>query len=702
MRVLIVDNQDSFTFNLAQLIGRAAGCDPLVVPNHERNWSGLIARREIEAVVISPGPGSPERPSDFGTCVDLIREATVPLLGVCLGHQGLAHAYGGRVVRAPVPMHGRVSSVTHDGGPLFERVPSPFHAVRYHSLCIDRESLPACLRVTATADDGVPMAVSHGSRLQFGVQFHPESAVAEFGERMVMNFLRIVAGSVRPSRRQIAVPARTMPGARNCTETESRVVSRTLDRWIHPELVFETLFEGSDYSFWLDSSSVIPGYSRFSIMGDASAPGDEVLLYRTSDHSLQTTCSRRPRTRRVQSLVHELRSRLRRPVLRDSSLPFDFQTGLVGFVGYEMRSEFGAPVTIQSTVPDAAFIDASRCLVFDHAERRVWMVARRGGSDPDPEPWFKRIGLALRKGLVGSDQKAPTRRRDRLVAVLADSPDQYFDKIRDCQAQLAAGESYQVCLSSVFSVECGTPPFDVYRELRARNPAPCAAFLQLGDFALLSSSPERFLQVSPDRVVCAKPIKGTAKRRTDPQADARLATWLRSDEKSRSENLMIVDLLRNDIGRVASTGSVHVPKLMDVESYATVHQLVSTVTGQLRQDLDCLDCLAAAFPGGSMTGAPKSRTMSIINRLEDRARGPYSGALGFLSYGDVMDLSIVIRTIVMEASRATVSSGGGIVALSEPQAEFDEMVLKARAPLQALAASSTGSPEGWILRYAEP
>ena len=702
-RVLIVDNQDSFTFNLSQLVAKVAHCDPLVIPNTDRRWREWIRRHAIEAIIISPGPGSPDRSTDFGICREVIQKSSVPLLGVCLGHQGLGYAYGARVVRAPTPMHGRLSTITHDGSALFAGIPRSFQVVRYHSLCLHRDSVPACLEITASTADGVPMALQHRARPQYGVQFHPESICAEFGERLIRNFLHIAPrapGKKSERRHPTASDASPLDPPQPHSEQPTAVVWRMLDRWIDPQFAFERLFARSKYCFWLDSSQVVPGYSRFSILGDAAGPDSAVLTYSTHDRRLRVLRQDTWKSERIESLLPHLRQRLARPVRLDASLPFEFQTGLVGVFGYELRNELGSPTNRVSPFPDAALIEVDRCVVFDHAEQEVFLIARSEHPARGAEPWFDRVSRTL--SAPPTERHEPRPAAGAVVATLADGPDRYRRKIRECQDELLAGESYEICLSSEFSARCRIAPYRAYRELRRLNPAPYAAYLRFGAFAVLSSSPERFLLVSADRTVSTKPIKGTCARGVNAEDDAKLAGWLRSDEKSRSENLMIVDLLRNDIGRVATTASIHVPKLMQVESFATVHQLVSTVTGRLRTDADSLDCLAAAFPGGSMTGAPKIRTMAIIDRLETRARGPYSGAIGYLSYGDRMHLNIVIRTIVMANSGVTVASGGGIVALSDPSDEFEEMVLKAYAPLRALAAASAGRADAWELRYATP
>ena len=274
---------------------------------------------------------------------------------------------------------------------------------------------------------------------------------------------------------------------------------------------------------------------------------------------------------------------------------------------------------------------------------------------------------------------------------------QYLADIERSQAELAAGESYEVCLTDQISTDASPDPFALYRRLRRSNPSPFAAFLRFGDTAIVSSSPERFLSVARDGAVQARPIKGTISRAEDPAEDAARRTELATDEKTRAEHLMIVDLLRNDLGRVSEIDSVRVPDLMVVEPYATVHQVVSTVTGQLEAGRSPVECVRNCFPGGSMTGAPKERTMEIIDELEDEARGVYSGAIGYFGVDGSVDLSIVIRTIVIRPGRTTIGAGGAIVMQSDPEEEFDEILLKARAPMSAIAKTVTGrgDEEAW-------
>jgi para-aminobenzoate synthetase component I len=395
------------------------------------------------------------------------------------------------------------------------------------------------------------------------------------------------------------------------------------------------------------------------------------------------------------SVLEQLRTELAATRVESSS--DGFALGWVGWIGYETRFEtMGVSRTQRSLYPEAAFLYLDRAIEFDHATRQVTLLAIE--DDPD---WREEVAEKLRVPEQSPDpEKSPDpeqlpvpeqlrvpERVEGPRAIWRDSDDVYLAKIRECQARIAAGDAYLLCLTNEVAVEATPDPVATYLRLRASSPTHHGALLRIGDVSLLSASPEQFLSVSPAGLIESRPIKGTRARGVDPGSDAALAQDLASSEKERAENLMIVDLMRNDIGGVSEIGSVEVPSLLQVESYAQVHQLVSTVRGQLATGLVPMDAVVACFPAGSMTGTPKSSATRILDQLEAAPRGIYSGVFGFFGLDGRVDLAVVIRSIVIDTSQATIGAGGGITALSDPDEELAEVKLKAAALLLALGAA---------------
>jgi para-aminobenzoate synthetase len=675
MRTLLIDNYDSFTFNLFHLLGEVNGDEPIVVRNDELTWDELTALR-VDNIVISPGPGHPGRERDVGVSLDALVRADVPVLGVCLGHQALAHISGGAIGNAPEVMHGRTSPIHHDGRGLFADIPQGFTAVRYHSLVVG--TVPAALRVTAWTPGQVVMGLEHRTRPLWGVQFHPESICTEHGRALMRNFRELT--------RTRRAPRHMRPQAAGV-----RVHHRAIERWCDPEIVFAARFGEREHAVWLDSSRAEPGLARFSFIGAPDGPLGQVVRYDVATRTL--TIERAGATEQSRENVLDYCERELARLRADApELPFDFTCGFAGYFGYELKADYGGELVHRSMLPDAALVFCDRVIAFDHEQRRVHLLALADANGAaDAEAWL----TAAERELAAPAPLAPLTPpvSGALSFTAREGRDAYLANIAACKHGILEGETYEVCLTTELHSDGAVDPLATYRALRARNPAPHAALLRLGDVSVLSSSPELFLRVDRERVVESKPIKGTAPRGVHPIEDAYRAAALRDDEKSRAENLMIVDLVRNDLGRVCALGSVEVPALMAVESYATVHQLVTTVQGRLRDDASAIDCIRAAFPGGSMTGAPKLRTMEIIDRLEAGPRGVYSGALGFLSVNGTADLSIVIRTLVASRHGLQIGAGGAIVAASDPDAEHDEMLLKARALLEAVGGELQAASE---------
>jgi len=721
MRTLLVDNHDSYTYNVFHLLASVSGEQPIVVDNDAVSWRAL-SRWDFDAIVLSPGPGSPRRWHDFCVCNDILRYSEIPVLGICLGHQGLGQLLAGKVTSAPEAMHGRLSRIRHEGSGLFAGIPQDFPVVRYHSLAISDMGPDG--RVTAWADDGVVMGIAHRRRPLWGVQFHPESVATEHGARLVENFYDLARrrrsprwrGAKRPPPAAAGdrAPSRFPPdggqeldgraGRRGGSGERSGLRLRTLPLEPETEPLFERLFGAAEHAFWLDSADAPTRLAQRSFLGASAGPARCVLEYDVESGTAIRRGAGPAETLRgsiFDLLDRELAGHALEPPQAD--LPPGLIGGFVGYLGYELKADCGSPNAHRSDMPDAVMMLANRLVAVDHVRRRTHLVALCHGDEAEAESWLEEAEAAVREVVAEPPEPATPRalaagpQAEHVSFECGRGRERYLADIERSQAELAAGESYEVCLTDQISTAAEPDPFDLYRLLRRRNPAPFAAYLKLGEVAVVSSSPERFLSVDRERRVEARPIKGTSPRSEDLAEDEALRAELTEDEKTYAEHLMIVDLLRNDLGRVCEVGSVGVPELMIVEDYATVHQLISTVSGTLAAGRTAAECARACFPGGSMTGAPKERTMEIIDELEDEARGVYSGAIGWFGIDGAMDLSIVIRTIVMRPGRTTIGAGGAIVMQSDPEDEFDEILLKARAPMAAIAEAATGSrsPEAW-------
>lgn len=418
--------------------------------------------------------------------------------------------------------------------------------------------------------------------------------------------------------------------------------------WEEPRRLFPD-FARRPYCVWLDSATT----GRYSIL--AAEPA-EIFRSKGSQVEIITPQSR---TALTGNPFAHLAGQLAR---WGTSSEHPFPTGAaIGYCAYDLKhftEKLPATAVDDVGLPDCWFGFYDELLVFDHREQQVWEIGGRRGATAWPQQACRSI--------TSSD----------FILRSNFTREEYCAAVRRAQEYIAAGDIYQVNLSQRFQCDLNASPVEVYRALRETNPAPYCAYLDIGEAQILSSSPECFLNLTGRHAV-TRPIKGTRPRAADPDE------LLRSP-KDNAELLMITDLERNDLGRVCEFGSVRVSELKRVETYATVHHLVSTVEGTLRPAVSHLDCLRACFPGGSITGAPKIRAMEIIDELEPHARGVYTGAIGFFGFNNLAHFNIAIRTVVQQDGKLTFHAGGGIVADSDADAEYHETLAKAQGIINAI------------------
>lgn len=665
--IFLLDNHDSFTYNLYQYFGELG--EDIIVKRQDAISITDIKAMHPDLIVISPGPCTPSK-SPLSLAIIEHFMGQIPILGVCLGHQAIGQFFGGKVVQAKRPIHGKTAPILHDQQGVFTDLVNPLEVTRYHSLVIERSTLPEELLITAESDDGEIMGIRHKTLPIEGIQFHPEAILTQSGHQLLKNALR----NAKMWRLQHAA---------------APWIVKPLSVSIPPYLLF-SVFKEKASPFFLDSGKDYKELGRYSYMG--SSPFLEATAY--PDHLELFWANRSHREmiplQESESLNFLNDSQSKYHVLHS---PFPFSGGAVGFLSYDLKNEIESlpnDTADDLNLPLWRFAWYDGIVIYDHFQEKYWITAcgidEYGTCHADLAHARVACLEQILYPFVPEQLGEPEDPMHSTFTPIAPSVShaQYLSDLKRVIDYIYAGDIYQANLTQRFSMVWEGDSWNLYSQLHRQNPAPFAAFLPYSDFQILCSSPERFIRIQTDGQIETRPIKGTRPRGKSPADDQSQAFELQNSPKDRAELTMIIDLERNDLGRICEFGTVKVTDLIKLEKYPTVWHLASTITGQLRRGLEPSDIIQAVFPGGSITGAPKIRAMEIIEELELYKRGLYTGSIGYMGFDGAWDFNIVIRTILLKNGKAYIHVGGGIVADSIPESEYNETLDKAKALFRVL------------------
>jgi len=438
-----------------------------------------------------------------------------------------------------------------------------------------------------------------------------------------------------------------------------------------------SLFKDHSYSFFLDSGMDYEKLGKYSFIGF-----DPFIVFKSKNENIEIIEKEKQQSLKGNPFL-KLKELLSKYDM-DYKCELPFIGGVVGYLGYDLChhiEKLPRTAVDDINIPDCFLGFYDGVIIIDHRENKVFTASL--GIKDEPE---KIVDFIIQKINASEDRKIDVSldyQQDKREFKSNFTKENYIKALERLKNYIKAGDIYQANLTQRFECDIDISPYELYGKLRTINPAPFASFIDFGDGHIVSSSPERFIKIT-DRVIETRPIKGTRPRGKTPEEDIINREELLSSEKDKAELLMIVDLERNDLGRISKTGTVKVTELFHLEEYSTVYHLVSTVIGEMKGDSDVMDVIKASFPGGSITGAPKIRAMEIIDELEPTQRNIYTGSIGYIGLNGDVDLNIVIRTIVCKENRTYFQVGGGIVWDSDSEMEYEETLHKAKALMEAL------------------
>lgn len=710
MKLLLIDNYDSFTYNIYQYL-RELNHEVQVFRNDKITIDNI---REIspDAIFLSPGP---KTPSEAGICIDTIKEfaGKISIFGVCLGHQAIGEAFGGVITHAKTLMHGKTSSIKPFAKGVMKEFDTEFIATRYHSLVIQRETLPDCLEITCETEDGEIMGVVHKQYNIEGVQFHPESILTTEGKKIFISFLKRTQALLQNCEHKKAgnlMAASFLKSNLKEFTPESFINIQQQAQIIEINQSAYQLFQkitshfGTDQCFLLESAygpkidctrTIIGVFPCFELRLD-----NKQLAVKSQDATQHNVLHRIFRnvypekdggfdigTDKFSNVFNILTKSIH--LEKEHDLDITVNNGLIGYFGYEYLHYIeSVPRKTHNALglPDVHLKYYQILIEIEHDDNKMIFIENK--------IFGKKINAAdeLVSVIQGNPRALQPKAKRQTIPLNMDPMDQpstiqsnitkekYFELVAKAKHYIYEGDIFQVQLGQRLTLDgFNIEAIDLYDKLRQINPSPYMFFWDSKDYQLIGDSPELQLRIENDEVMI-RPIAGTSKGKGHDEASRReIINKFQNDAKENAEHIMLVDLARNDIGTMAIPGTVCVKQLMSVEEFSHVFHLTSTVVGNLYKGLNSMEIFEATFPAGTLTGAPKVRAMEIISELEPEIRGPYGGAFGFFDFNGNIVSSIIIRTALKIGSKIFLQASAGIVADSIAENEWQETEFKMKA-----------------------
>lgn len=705
MKILLIDNYDSFTYNVYQYLKEMK--NEVICTRNDKISIKEIEEMNPDSIFISPGPGDPK---SAGICLEVVRHfaGKVSIFGICLGQQVIGEAFGGKIVHAKELYHGKTSKILTNSKGVFENLPSEFIATRYHSLVVEKETLPDCFDVTCQTSEGEIMGIKHKEYNIEGVQFHPESIMTDIGKKIFLEFLQRTERFIGKD----SITKSTSYEDDNIIKYKelSHVKKIGVKQYAYRFYVknnFLNIFEnirdeyGECNCMILDSADgptadcgksyigIFPKYEliisnrKMKIITENTCIYDIFIenfkeLYDINEENFNLE------ERKFSDIFPIISTIFKENKIHD--IESNFSNGLIGVFSYEYLHYIENIHNKNKSIlkfPDVHLKYFSTILQYDKVKSELVVINNEIPGAKETKFNMERI-LGEKENLIEDSIKYSYIQNCNPEVFCNTTKEEFYSKVAKAKQYIKDGDIFQIQIGRRLNIKANIRPFDVYKKLRKLNPTPYMFYWECKDYQLISNSPELQLKVENGKVMI-RPIAGTSKGKGQTKEEAqKLKHELENSSKEQAEHIMLVDLARNDIGRIALAGSVKVSRLMKTEEFSPVYHLVSSVEGDILKENNTMKLFESTFPAGTLTGAPKVRAMEIINELENEERGPYGGAFGFFEFNGNILSSIIIRTILKKGKNLYLQASAGIVADSKDYLEWNEIQHKTETIKQVL------------------